>query len=280
MLSRKYTIAIFIAAAIFFTGVVANAQALTLSGVPIPEISYPTLSNSQSSQTTFSSKTSLLNVSTSGEGEVNVETKSTGSATVTPTSTPTPQVATKSSTPSPSSRIQDMLRRLNGSFNFPSTTSPTSTPTPTKSVTPTPTKTLTPSPTRTTTPTPTATQSSNSLLDAKQQYMMNAINAYRKQNGLSAVEAEKYTCDFASTRAKEITTNFSHDGFVQRANNKTLPYPSYSLVTENIAMTSNYQNVVNMWIQSPGHAANMRKDTPYVCVAYNGNYYAYVGWRP
>ena len=110
--------------------------------------------------------------------------------------------------------------------------------------------------------------------------MLNAINAYRKQNALSAVQPDKYTCGFATVRAKEIVTNFSHDGFSQRLNLKTLPYPGYSLITENIAMTSNYQQVVNMWIASPGHALNMKKDTPYVCVAYSGNYYAYEGWRP
>ncbi len=35
-----------------------------------------------------------------------------------------------------------------------------------------------------------------------------------------------------------------------------------------------------MWINSPGHAANMEKDTPYVCVVVNGKYFAYEGWKP
>jgi uncharacterized protein YkwD len=109
---------------------------------------------------------------------------------------------------------------------------------------------------------------------------MNAINVYRSSQGLSSVQADKNTCDFAATRAQEIVGNFNHDGFQNRINTHTLPYPSYHMVTENIAMTSNYQDVVNMWINSPGHAANMRADTPYVCVAKSGNYYAYEGWKP
>lgn len=157
----------------------------------------------------------------------------------------------------------------------------TPTPTPTESPSPTPTKTLTPSPTRTPTPslkvTPTTEAGSSGTF---QNYIMNEINSYRKSQGLSTVQTDNNTCSFAQTRANEIINSFNHDGFRDRINNKTLPYPSYSSVTENIAMTSDYKNVVNMWINSSGHAENMRKDTPYVCVQRNGNYYAYEGWRP
>lgn len=136
----------------------------------------------------------------------------------------------------------------------------------------------TPTPTKTKNPTPTQSQQQNS--STVQQYIMNAINAYRSSKGLSAVQTDSYTCNFAKTRASEISKSFDHSGFQNRVNNSTIPYPSYHLITENIAMMSNYKDVVNMWIQSPGHAANMRKDTPYVCVEQYGNYYAYEGWRP
>jgi uncharacterized protein YkwD len=109
---------------------------------------------------------------------------------------------------------------------------------------------------------------------------MNGINDYRKSQGLGSVQTDSNTCNFADTRAKEITSGFNHNGFDQRAASKTLPYPSYHYVTENIAMTSNYKDVVNMWVNSPPHAANMRADTPYVCVSQSGNYFAYEGWRP
>lgn len=111
-------------------------------------------------------------------------------------------------------------------------------------------------------------------------FMMNAINSYRKSRGLYEVKTDSNTCNFARTRAQEISTNFSHEGFYNRINNKTLPYPSYSMVTENLALNDNYKNVVNAWINSPGHAANMEKDTPFVCVQSYGNYYAYEGWKP
>jgi uncharacterized protein YkwD len=195
----------------------------------------------------------------------------------------------------------------------------TSTPTPTmKRLTPTPTKTLTPPPTYrfvpTATPKPTAkptiqptlkptlqptvkptatpssiptvkptaipTPTTSNLLDSTQQYLLDQINQYRADNGLSAVKADKNTCDFAKVRSEEIVSSFTHDGFTNRSNAHTLPYPTYHNVTENIAMTSDYKQVVTMWKNSAGHAANMRSDTPYVCVAYTGNYYAYEGWKP
>lgn len=113
-----------------------------------------------------------------------------------------------------------------------------------------------------------------------QTLIMQKINEYRVQNGLYKVKTNQETCSFAQKRAQEIASSFSHDGFRSRFDNKTLPYASYSEVTENIAMTSDYKEVVNMWINSSGHAENMRRDTPFVCVAQNGNYFAYEGWKP
>ena len=45
-------------------------------------------------------------------------------------------------------------------------------------------------------------------------------------------------------------------------------------------MNSDPDNVVKSWIDSPGHNENIQKDTPYVCIARNGNFYAYEGWKP
>jgi uncharacterized protein YkwD len=107
-----------------------------------------------------------------------------------------------------------------------------------------------------------------------EEYIMNAINDYRKSQGLPGVSPNRETCDFAKKRAQELASNFSHDGF------RPYPYASFSKVTENIAMNSDYTKVISNWIASSGHAANMREDTPYVCVSKNGNYYAYEGWKP
>jgi uncharacterized protein YkwD len=110
-------------------------------------------------------------------------------------------------------------------------------------------------------------------------FIMEEINKYRSAHGLGFVQTNGETCSFAATRAAEIVANFSHDGFQSRIDNKTLPF-TWSSVTENIAMTTDYKEVVKMWENSPGHAVNMRADTPFVCVRQSGNYFAYVGMKP
>jgi len=148
--------------------------------------------------------------------------------------------------------------------------------TPTATVTPTPTVKPTSSPTPKPTSPPPPLTSGSSVQD----YLMQEINNYRRSQGLSEVKTDSYTCDFAAIRAQEISSAFNHDGFSNRLSSKTLPYPSYSVVIENLAKISDYQKVVTLWINSSGHAANMRKDTPFVCVAQNGNFFAYEGFKP
>ena len=133
------------------------------------------------------------------------------------------------------------------------------------SLTPTFTPTLTPTPQP---PTPVPVVNNNS------DYLLGKVNEYRRSLGLYEVKSDSNTCNFAKKRAQELTSNFNHDGF------KNLPYPSYSKVTENIAMNENKTDVVNQWISSAGHAENMRADTPFVCIENLGNYYAYEGWKP
>ncbi len=110
--------------------------------------------------------------------------------------------------------------------------------------------------------------------------LLSQVNAYRATKGLPPVSSEAYTCAFANTRAGEITSAFNHDGFSSRVNSKNLPYPSYSEIAENIAMSSNPADVVQAWIDSPGHNENMLKNTPHACIGNSGNYYAYESWRP
>ncbi len=141
-----------------------------------------------------------------------------------------------------------------------------------------------PSPTSTLTPTPSigikkarlAPNPSFSPLN----YILDEINSYRQTKGLSRVSSNTETCSFAKVRAEEISNSFTHDGFNKRVTDKNLPYPSYQEVTENIAYNTDYTDVVKRWIASPGHEENMRKDTPFICVARSGDYYAFEGWRP
>ncbi|GIW61733.1 MAG: hypothetical protein KatS3mg089_0585 [Patescibacteria group bacterium] len=111
-------------------------------------------------------------------------------------------------------------------------------------------------------------------------YILQKINEFRVSQGLYKVQTDPYTCNFAQLRAEEISRSFNHDGFRRRIEDNSLPYPSYTKVTENIAMISDYTKVVDIWIASSGHAENMREDTPYVCIGQVENYFTYEGWRP
>ncbi len=106
------------------------------------------------------------------------------------------------------------------------------------------------------------------------------INQYRASFGLSGANENSSTCNFASLRASEISQNFSHEGFRGRIDSNTLPYTSYSEITENIAQAQSVTEAINLWINSQPHAENMRKDTPYVCIRNFGNYFVYEGLRP
>lgn len=157
-------------------------------------------------------------------------------------------------------------------------------PTPTPSPTPTPTAKPTAMPVKAAslvkvpvvTPKPAPVVVNTGPIDS----FLEQINNYRRSQGLSSVRSDPNTCNFAQTRAQEIVNGFNHDGFNNRISSKSLPYSSYTKVTENLATTINPGDVVNMWINSPGHATNLRADTPYACVRNSGNYYAYESWKP
>jgi uncharacterized protein YkwD len=111
-------------------------------------------------------------------------------------------------------------------------------------------------------------------------YILSGVNEYRASLGLFPVQSSPQTCAFATTRAQEITNGFNHDGFYNRVNDHTIPYNNWSHAVENIAQAPDYKEVVTLWKNSPGHAANMRDNTPYVCIEQNDSYYAYEGMRP
>lgn len=261
------TALLLLAAGFFFSPKLLTATHTTIV-FPIPTISVPSTDEIRSQidirirETTQQIEEQKTSIRING-----IEQSTTPSQpTILPSSTPSPTQTTRSSnTPTPTPNITQPtstaapLRVLTVAPTANPTTRPTNTPTPTRRVTATPIQ---------------------SNTDDKQTYIMNAINSYRASKGLASVRTSSETCQFASIRAQEIARSFNHDGFRNRINTNTIPYNNWSLITENIAMTSNYKNVVTMWSNSPGHAANMQKDTPFVCVEDYGNYYAYEGMRP
>lgn len=110
--------------------------------------------------------------------------------------------------------------------------------------------------------------------------LLQQINSFRSSKGLAHLVANSETCFFADLRSQEIISSFNHDGFRNRIDSKTLPYPSYSSVAENIAYNSDSTQIVPGWINSPGHNENLLKDVPYGCVVGNGDYFVFEAWAP
>ena len=84
------------------------------------------------------------------------------------------------------------------------------------------------------------------------------VNAHRKKIGLSALKYDDdifNQCYIHSKNMANGKTAFGHDGFSDRVKNLT----PWSWAGENVA--ANYstkpEDVVNMWLNSPGHRANI-----------------------
>ena len=86
------------------------------------------------------------------------------------------------------------------------------------------------------------------------------VNAERRKRGINAVSISNKLSSAASLRASEITQKFSHrrpDGrnFISAA--ESLGY-TFSYIGENIAAgQKSPEDVMNIWMNSPGHRANI-----------------------
>ena len=91
--------------------------------------------------------------------------------------------------------------------------------------------------------------------------ILSYINKYRQSKGLHAlvaestiaVQAEKHSSNMA---AKKVA--FSHDGFEQRVGSISQKLGPLRLSAENVAYGKlNAQEVVDIWLKSPGHRKNI-----------------------
>lgn len=84
------------------------------------------------------------------------------------------------------------------------------------------------------------------------------VNAHRKKIGLSALKYDDDIFNQCYIHSKNMATGktaFGHDGFSDRVKNLT---PCYG-AAENVAFnySTNPEDVVNMWLTSSGHRANI-----------------------
>ena len=99
-----------------------------------------------------------------------------------------------------------------------------------------------------------------------------AQNSYRVSHGLNSLTINDGMCKIAAARAKEISTNFSHDGFESAVERSGIT--DKSSFGENIASgpLSAVHFIEWSWDKSPGHKANMLGDWSDGCAGVYGRY--------
>ena len=99
-------------------------------------------------------------------------------------------------------------------------------------------------------------QTGNQMATADE--LNSVLNNYRVTHGLNALGIDGTLCAIAAERAREISQNFSHDGFEAAAERHNLQKSA----GENIASgpLTAVQFVEWSWDKSPGHKANMLAD--------------------
>ncbi len=151
------------------------------------------------------------------------------------------------------------IQKNNKNTNKTTTSTTKSTPiqTPTQTTKPTPTKT----PALTTKPAPTTTPSSE--LSSYADQVLKLVNQERAKAGLPALTTNKTLQAAANKRAQEIVQSFSHTRPDGSSTFTVLDdYGiSYRSAGENIAYGQRTPaDVMNAWMNSPGHRANILKD--------------------
>ncbi len=105
------------------------------------------------------------------------------------------------------------------------------------------------------------------------------INIYRKAYNLPPIQEETSLCKLATTRVKQVISDWSHDQFqieIDAIENMN------GVFYENLARTYTTKDVVYMWsLSKNGHNETMlRSDMVYGCVAKVGETYAFEGYSP
>ena len=102
---------------------------------------------------------------------------------------------------------------------------------------------------------------STMALSAAEQQLLDLINGYRQQNGLSALAPSPNLSRAAAWMSEDLTANnlWSHNDSTGRSPFKRVVDCGHgsSGVGENIARTNSAQGAFNLWLSSPGHNANM-----------------------
>lgn len=98
------------------------------------------------------------------------------------------------------------------------------------------------------------------------------IQAWRKKEGLKEFKVDEHLCKYAAIRTKEIFIEgdkMDHGGMKKYYSELLDVYDGFS---ENLARGWDPDIVLNIWLHSASHEANLRRDRPLTCVKCKGYY--------
>lgn len=98
------------------------------------------------------------------------------------------------------------------------------------------------------------------------------IQEWRLSQGLKQYTVDPNLCTFAKKRADEIFTeknDMSHDGIWKYKSELLGTYEGFS---ENLARNWSPELMLDWWLHSASHEANLRRDRPLTCVKCKGYY--------
>lgn len=106
------------------------------------------------------------------------------------------------------------------------------------------------------------------------------VNLYRLQNNLTIAERSNDVCEVAEGRLKEIQDSYQHN----QLQNFDLAYGIWSenlgrIVKNKGTSFENSQEILKEWIESPKHNANLLANLDTFCIATNGIYYTFIGYK-
>ncbi len=106
--------------------------------------------------------------------------------------------------------------------------------------------------------------------------LLNGINQYRTAHDLSIIKENQATCTFATIRAIQIMSDFSHTQFYILVHQSWVPGGMWH---ENLAKDFvNENDVLLAWEHSPTHNANLLSSMTNGCVRHIGNYWTFEGF--
>lgn len=113
---------------------------------------------------------------------------------------------------------------------------------------------------------------SRKIFDISEDKLWGLVQEWRTQENLATYEQSIETCRIADQRLIETKVNWSHDGFEAKRF-----CPQGCTLSENIARGfSNEQDILDSWLKSASHSANLKMNLPYSCIKSDGEYVVHI----